>query len=307
MPSQAIANSVNAAYNPSYVPTMVAFGGTSGIGEAIARLFATHTKGRAHIILVGRNKVAADKIIASLYKPAPEIANDSTYEFISCDILSMKNIHVFNEDLKKKLDKVNYLVLSAGTVDIKNSRNETEDGLDYKMVTRFYSRFAILHGVLPLLRKAKDGGEDASVLSVLGPGPASWVDMEDLGLKKKYTIFRAIVATSGYNDFMLKAFSEREPDIGFTHIHPGFVDTGMLRSQSWIKRIFMRPIAWLFTISAEKCGEWMLYGLLETKKGFTRRNDNGDEKSQEGMAFATAEQRQAFWDHCVSSVTVSDA
>ncbi|TFK23777.1 NAD(P)-binding protein [Coprinopsis marcescibilis] len=308
MPSQAIAVAANATYYPGYVPTMVVVGGTSGVGEAIARSFATHTKGRATIVLVGRNKAAADKILASLYKPAPEIAKDSTYEFISCDILSMKNIHLFNEDLKKKLNKVNYLVLSAGgPVSFKNSRNDTEDGLDAMMAMMFYARFAVLHGLLPLLEKAKDLGEDAGVMSVLRPWyPASWVDMDDLGLKKNFTFLKAIVATCAYNDLMLQGFSEREPDIGFTHIHPGSVDTMMFQSQNWILHILLRLFAWIWTITPEKCGEWMLYALLQTKRGLTLRNGYGDEEAAGTTEHATEQQKRAFWEHCVSSVTVSE-
>ncbi|TFK21599.1 NAD(P)-binding protein [Coprinopsis marcescibilis] len=301
MPSQAVAKAANAAYSSEYVPTIVVFGGTSGIGEAIARTFVTHTKGRAHIIIVGRNKAAADKIMATFYKPDPTNIANSTYEFVSCDVVSMKAIQVFNEDLKKKLSKINYLILSAGTAGL-GGRQDTEEGLDYKMAVRFYSRFAILHGLLPLLKNAQNAGEDTGVLSVLSTGHGKWVDFNDLGMKKRYSGFRAMFATAGYSDFMLQGFSKRAPGIAFVHSYPGLVDTGLFRSNNWILNALLRPAAWLFTVSPEQCGEWMVYGLLRSNGKFARIDDHGEDVGFADMEFATDDEKKAFWKHCLSTV-----
>ena len=201
MPTLAAAKSSNAGYNPSYFPVAVIFGGTSGIGQAMTEKLA-ELKGRVHIVVVARNKVAADNIIASLPKPIDSEAAGSKYEFMACDVTLMKGVHAVCRELSERLPKINFLVLSAGVFAL-SGREETEEGIDKKMASRYYSRWAIINGLLPSLRKAKEAGEDASVLSILGAGMGPEVDFEDLGLKKGYSGWKAMTQTIGYNDLMI--------------------------------------------------------------------------------------------------------
>jgi NAD(P)-dependent dehydrogenase (short-subunit alcohol dehydrogenase family) len=206
MPSLQAVRDSNSTYSPSYIPTIVVFGGTSGIGEAISKAFAKYTKGRAHLIIVGRNKAAAEATIASLPKASSDVdpaAKGSQYEFVSCDVTAMKNIHQLSEDLKARLEKINYLILSAGVFGF-SGREDTVDGLDAKITARYYSRFAILQDFIPLLKAAKAKGEAASVLSVLGAGQTNAIDFDDLGLNKKYSGINAMVHSTTYNDLMVQ-------------------------------------------------------------------------------------------------------
>lgn len=114
MPSLSVVRNSNASYTPSYVPVIVITGATSGIGQGLAQVFANYVHGRAHIILVGRNRVAAESIIASLSKSTTTTGSESTYEFISCDVTLMKNVHALAKDMSARLPKINFLVHSAG-------------------------------------------------------------------------------------------------------------------------------------------------------------------------------------------------
>jgi NAD(P)-dependent dehydrogenase (short-subunit alcohol dehydrogenase family) len=198
MPSFSVAKSANESYTPSYIPTILITGATSGIGEAVAKSISNHLHGRGHFILVGRNRAAAESIIASL----PSSAQNSTYEFIACDVTLMKNVHALAKDLLERLPKLNFLVHSAGVFGI-YGLEETEEGIDKKLASRYYSRWALTHDLLPLLLKAKDIGEPASVLSILGAGWAPQVDLDNLGLKKSYSGIQAMIQSISYNDLMV--------------------------------------------------------------------------------------------------------
>jgi len=317
MPTLSAAKSSNAGYNPAYLPVAVIFGGTSGIGQAMTEILAAYLKGRVHIVIVARNKVAADNIIASLPKAA-----ESKYEFMACDVTLMKGVHAVCRELSERLPTINFLVLSAGVFSL-SGREETEEGIDKKMASRYYSRWAIINGLLPSLRKAKEAGEDASVLTILGAGMGPDVDLEDLGLKKGYSGLKAMGQTISYNDLMIavcasdsfrhisltesiQEYAKREPEIAFTHIYPGTVATPALRPSSWLLTILMlplRPILWLISTKPEDCAEYMLFALLNAEKGMNRRNAKGDDIGTKGFPQADDGQ-QRVWDHSVQLTTV---
>ena len=48
-----------------YRPVAVFVGGTAGIGAGMAKAFAMHRNGDAHIVIVGRNRQAAEELISS--------------------------------------------------------------------------------------------------------------------------------------------------------------------------------------------------------------------------------------------------
>ena len=119
----------------------------------MAKLFARLTKGNAHIIIIGRNKAAADNIIASF--PTPSEGGQAIHEFVHCDATLMKNIDATTKDLLlARLPKINFLILSPGYLSARG-RDETEEGIDKSMALRYYTRFKFIRDLMPLLRKAK--------------------------------------------------------------------------------------------------------------------------------------------------------
>lgn len=76
----------------------------------MAEALAQATDGNSHIIICGRNKAAADKIIEGF----PKSQSGSTYEFESCEATLMSNVRNTTSSLLGRLSKLNYLVLSPG-------------------------------------------------------------------------------------------------------------------------------------------------------------------------------------------------
>lgn len=204
MPSFAEAVSANASWKPSYnEPVGVFIGGTSGVGQGMAEQFAKMTNGKAHMILVGRNRSAAERILDSM--PTPEGEGSVTWrrEFFQCDVSLMKNVKALSQTLIEQLPKINFLVLSAGALNF-GGRDETEEGIDKQLAIRYYSRWKFIYELIPLLRKAKDAGEDARVMSVHGGGNLKPVDLSDLAMKKNYGGLQAAGRSSVYNNYMIE-------------------------------------------------------------------------------------------------------
>ncbi|CCM05843.1 uncharacterized protein FIBRA_08079 [Fibroporia radiculosa] len=290
MPSLDTTKAANAKYAPSRVPVAIFVGGTSGIGQATAEAFARHTRGNAHIILCGRNRVAAEQIIASF--PTPSVP-DAKHEFVECDVSLMKNIDETTAGLLNSLGKVNFLILSAGIFTLKG-RNETAEGIDRKLALGYYARWKFTRDLMPLLRKAKDTGEDAKVISVLAAGHGSDIDLDDLGLKKNYTGVSSMRAAPTYNDLMFESFAEQQPDLSFVHIFPGIVRTPLLGT-------FFSLVLYPFTTSVSDCAEHVLYALLSANAGAHRCDNKGDDLGKK-YYYGSDEARERLWKHTEQEV-----
>jgi len=290
MPSLALARAANASYSFSTIPVAVFVGGTSGIGRAIAQAFARDTKGNAHIILCGRNRVAAEAVIASFPKPT---SSQAKHEFLQCDVALMKNVGVATSSLNSRLTKVNYLVVSSGILSTKG-RDETTEGIDKKLALHYYARWKFIHDLLPLMKNAKDAGEDAKAMSVLSPGHGNKIDLDDFGLRKNFSLVNAAYAASTYSDLMIESFAEREPRASFIHIYPGIVRTPLLGT--WLK-LLCYPVS----VEPEECAEYMLHALLYASAGAKRMDSKGDDMGMKSY-YGTDEARKRLWEHTVEEV-----
>jgi NAD(P)-dependent dehydrogenase (short-subunit alcohol dehydrogenase family) len=205
MPSFADVQTSNATYAPSYVPIAVFTGGTSGIGKATAEAFARYTKGRAHIIIIGRNRAASEAIISSFPKHT-DTKDGWKHEFVSCNVALMSNIRSTCADLIDRLPRINYLILAAGY--LFTSTETTSEGLDRQLALRYYSRYIFISSLLPLLIKTRESGQDAQVMTILG-GECASPDLDNLGLEKalsktfRFSPAKAAIQSTAYNDMMV--------------------------------------------------------------------------------------------------------
>jgi NAD(P)-dependent dehydrogenase (short-subunit alcohol dehydrogenase family) len=294
MPTLATVRASNATWDPSYTPVGVFVGGTSGIGEGIAEAFARHTKGNAHIILVGRNRPTATAILARLEKPpVPGL----TREFLPCDLTLIANAKRTAAAIRERFPRIHFLFLSAGAVSLKGL-DIGEEGVDRQMAALYYSKWAFIEGLLPALRAAHGAGEDARVAALHTAGRGGPVDLDDLGLMKGISgglksVRKLVPQLASYQDLMAEvrfsllffsflhklthlsqAFAAHEANTGisFTHAFPGTVDTPLLRaSPSAILRavhylrFLLFPTLMFRAMTISECGEYQLYGLLQVR------------------------------------------
>ncbi|KAK7002399.1 hypothetical protein R3P38DRAFT_2648108 [Favolaschia claudopus] len=297
MPSLSTVRASNASFSPTYTPVAIFVGGTAGIGQGMAQAFARHTKGNAHIILVGRNRTAAESIIKTFPKPTtPGIM----HEFVECDVTSMKTVHRVAETLRTRFPKVNFLVLTTGVATL-DGRTETEEGIDRKLALHYYGRWRFIRDLVPSLEEAHEAGEDAKVISVLAAGRGGEIDLEDLGLKKHYSVANAHTSGTTYNDLMVKDFAARHPGLTFIHSYPSIVTTDVLKKSPnrslRIANTFLVPLLRPFTYNAETCGEHQLYALLSAGPGAVRTKDNGDDMGWASNYFGSEEAMRKLWEH----------
>eukprot|EP01117_Protostelium_nocturnum_P014803 TRINITY_DN5667_c0_g2_i1.p1 TRINITY_DN5667_c0_g2~~TRINITY_DN5667_c0_g2_i1.p1 ORF type:complete len:325 (+),score=96.46 TRINITY_DN5667_c0_g2_i1:151-1125(+) len=292
-------------------PNVIVIGGTSGIGQSIARKFAS-CYDKPRILIVGRNEEAGKKTLLQMTKfnKFPELSqthrleeelpeqSDPNFTFNRVDVGSMAEVRKWAESARREFEKVNYLVMSPGIFTM-NGRDETSEGIDKKMAVHYYSRFLIINEILPLLQKAKSDGEEARVLSVFSAGKTDLdIDLDDLDLKKNYTLSRAAGIPITYNDFMVEEYANRNPGISFVHSFPGGVDTGLMRDQPWWLMKIAKLALMLMGMSAETCAEHQIYGLTheQFKDGSNRMHSDSSPLSKVSR-YSTPEKRKIVWDH----------
>ncbi|CAK5284522.1 unnamed protein product [Mycena citricolor] len=294
-------------------PVALFLGGTSGIGQAMARRLADYTAnslggGSAHIIILGRNRAAAERTTSSF--PREPEGRYTSHEFIECDATLMRDVRRVTGVLlarrppaaQNTTEKINYLVLSPGFFSIVAGRDETAEGIDRKLALLYYARWKFIYDLLPLLQNAANDGEEASVYSVLGAGTGSEVDVDDLGLKKHYSAIKAATVSASYTDLAMEKLAADNPDISFNHAFPGLVRTPMMMPKHPLLKPFsplIKLAAQPFTVSAETCAEYQLSGLFSSTPGFTRRGSKGQDI---GYSVGDPAVVQKLWEHTLSAV-----
>lgn len=273
--------------------------------------------------MIGCNCPAAETIIGKFPKPT---SSSAKLEFISCDVLLMRNVQETTKDLVARIPKINFLVMSPGLFSFKG-RDETEEGIDKKMALHYYAQWKFIHGLAPALVRAEKAGKDAKVFSVLGVGKGGKVNLDDLGLKKTFSVTSAALEVQTYNDLMMEVsfslsymhqllnanqffiqeYAAQYPSISFIHACPGFVQTNLgSTSSSFLERTSnkllnscLSPFSYYAT-SKEDVGEYLLNGLLHTvsRSGAWRIGECGQDIGKIKY-FSDEESQKKLWEHTV--------
>nr|GAT44404.1 predicted protein [Mycena chlorophos] len=310
MPPLAEVRAANATWAPSYHPVAVFVGGTSGIGEGIVQAFARHTKGNAHLFIVGRNEAAAKRIFTRIDQPTDQTTT-FVREFLHCDLSFIANAKRTAAAIQARFPTgVNFLFMSAGELSLAGL-TITPEGVDRQLAQIYYSKWAFIDGLLPALRAAREAGQDARVAAIHTAIRGGPIDLDDLGLVKVSSgglrnIAKAIPQLASYQDLMAEGFAAHDSTgITFTHTFPGAVDTPLLaKSPSLVLRIMYRfrwvlnPFFMLRTKSISDAGECQLYGLLQAPAGASRYGGDGEDIGMGGVGDPTwDEARERLWEH----------
>lgn len=151
------------------------------------------------------------------------------------------------------------------------------------------------------------------------------IDLDDLGLKKGYSPRAAARSASTYNDLMVqvpltlyntarsltavnKSFADRHPDLAFTHIAPGRVQTPIyhgLTQSHWTGRVLgplSVALSHVIASPPEDTAEYMWRGLYVGEKGWFRRNRHGEDIGERKL-YSNEESKEKLWAHTLETTS----
>ncbi len=195
--------------------TIVVQGGTDGIGRAVAE--ASLDRGD-RVVVLGRDVEKA----ARMRDHARSVDAEERLQVVVDDLSSIAANRRAVEQISHLTQRVDALVLCARHYS--TWRRESVDGLESTFALFYLSRYLLLHGLTPLLRRSAA----PVVVDVAGsPGTLAAISWDDLQLRHGYDGQRALMQGGAANDLLVTAFAADHDRHGVAAV---LVDPGMVSS-----------------------------------------------------------------------------
>ncbi|KAK4934602.1 hypothetical protein LTR10_024183 [Elasticomyces elasticus] len=213
----------------------VVTGGANGIGFQISRQFAA---AKAKVIMINRKEDQGEESIKQIKAETP----GADVDWVGCDLGSLKEVKQVFTDLRKKLDRLDLLILSAGINT--NTFDLDADGIDRHFGVNYLGQFYAVNLLYPLTRKTAKLPDtppprivfEASEVHRAAPSNIHFGSLEELNNKDfgaTHLYARTKLALILLAKFLLpeKVFQPNGDHVYSLSVHPGTVNTGM--QQQW--------------------------------------------------------------------------
>ena len=213
--------------------TVLVTGPTSGLGREIAT-----SLGRlgARLVLVGRNPRKLTTVARAL---AEEHGADRVSTVVA-DLAVLVSVREAVERVLAEEPRLDVVVDNAGAMFA--SRRESPDGTELTLATMVAGPFALVSGLLPLLRRTGS----ARVVAVTSGGMyAQPLDLDDLGWRRRpWNGTRAYAQAKRAQVALMREWARRVPvaEVSFNAMHPGWADTPGLSASLPVFARVMGPL-----------------------------------------------------------------
>ncbi|KAF7719051.1 Uncharacterized protein PECH_000233 [Penicillium ucsense] len=210
--------------------TILVTGGNAGIGQESILQLAKHRPGR--IYLAARTESKAQAAIESIKK---QISSPVDIRYIPLDLCSFKSIRAGAERFQSDSDRLDILILNAGTMG--NPPQKTEDGFEIQFGTNHVGHFLLTKLLMPTLQKTaadlKAKGQEPDVRVVTVASVAHVLSPQTLeGMTSTQSLLAASTwtrygASKAANILFASELARRHPEILSVAVHPGAVNSDL--------------------------------------------------------------------------------
>jgi len=216
------------------------FGGTGGLGRAVAKSLASH---RASVTVTGQT--FRDEGVASI-------------DFVRADLSLMREAERVARALPaEQLD----LVLFTTGIFAAPKRQVTPEGLERDMAVSYLSRLVIVREIAPRLGKARPGGRAKlrPRVFVMGyPGAGQAGTLGDLNADRSYRAMTVHMNTVAGNEVLVLDAAKQYPHATFFGLNPGLIRTDIRNNflgQGSFKSRIVETMIGVFTPTPEAYAE----------------------------------------------------
>ena len=137
-------------------------GGTQGLGEAIARLFAE--RGAAGLVICGRNKDRGERVASDITEAGcPAV-------FVQAELAKVADCRKVVAAAEKRFGRVDALVNAAGLSDRGDIFDTTEERFDEIFDVNVRAPFFLIQETVRIMRRLKIAGAIVNIQSISGHG-----------------------------------------------------------------------------------------------------------------------------------------
>lgn len=198
----------------STMKTLLITGGTSGIGEGLAKYYLAAGD---RVIIVSRNKGDLPNAI-----------------YLQADLsLASENYRII-ENIQSTYGAIDGLILCAVLQTARKDALITEEGLEFTFALQYLSRY--------ILSNRLAFNDDSFIINVATPGIYSTVNFEDLEYRRKFNSVKANAHANRLNDLLAVGFKRK--GVRYILYNPMAVRTTGARSvfANSLMRIFLKVV-----------------------------------------------------------------
>jgi NAD(P)-dependent dehydrogenase (short-subunit alcohol dehydrogenase family) len=180
--------------------------------------------------LAARTESKARDAIASIQT---QLSSPVDIRYISLDLASFKSIRAAAENFQSDSDRLDILILNAGTMG--NPPSKTEEGFEVQLGTNHVGHFLLTKLLLPTLQKtvaqigASGGTPDVRVVTLSSAAhvmsPTTFEGMTSTPSLLAGSTWNRYGASKAANLFFAAELARRNPEILSVSVHPGAVNS----------------------------------------------------------------------------------
>jgi NAD(P)-dependent dehydrogenase (short-subunit alcohol dehydrogenase family) len=202
----------------------VVTGGTQGLGEAAARLFAA--RGAAGVLVCGRNKARGKAVAKELTKVGCEGV------FVECDLADLDAVRKVMAKADKVFGNVHILVNAAGLTDRGTILDTSPDLFDQMFAINVRAPFFLIQDAAKIMRREGTEGSIVNILSMSAHGGQPFICAYSgskgalLTLTKNiaFSLMRDHIRVNGLNIGWTDTPSEHRIQTEFHHADPHWLE-----------------------------------------------------------------------------------
>lgn len=224
--------------------TCLVTGANAGIGKETTAGLAARG---ARILMVCRHRGRGEAAIEEIRRRVPE----AELELVLADLSRLRSVRALVEEIEERTARLDVLVSNAGVYNVR--RRVTEDGFELTLAVNHLAPFALVRGLLPLLRRSAP----ARVVVVASAAHfRGTIAFDDLQGERRYSGWKVYAQSKLANVLFAAELARRVPraEVTSNSLHPGTVATKLL-----LRGIIPRWLARPWTITPDEGARTPLY------------------------------------------------